>query len=162
MSNFDSHELAWAAGFFDGEGTVHLSAHKGSPGGASVHTSVHQVDRRPLERFQAAVGVGKIYGPRPNPPNRPISMFQTTTFEAGQALIAMLWRFLSAPKREQARQVLITKRDLGPGNASRRRTVCRRGHDLTDAPLTAAGYRRCKPCNTIDQRERRARRRMQA
>jgi len=48
-------ELAWAAGFFDGEG--HCSANRGG----YVSIMVSQRHREPLERFQAAFAVGKIY-----------------------------------------------------------------------------------------------------
>lgn len=106
----NTHELAWAAGFFDGEGSTSASHNRpGGPGHLSV--AVGQTNRETLERFQRAVGgLGKIYGPR-RPSKASFGKVQrwdwkTTNFQAGQAVIAMLWRFLSEPKREQAQRIL--------------------------------------------------------
>ena len=50
-------ELAWAAGFWDGEGCTYRSPRQ-------WFMEVNQTEVTTLERFMAAVGVGKIYGPR--------------------------------------------------------------------------------------------------
>jgi len=58
-----STELAWAAGFFDGEGNANFSAGKA---GRNVVIQVLQAGVATPEvliRFQEAVGCGKIYGP---------------------------------------------------------------------------------------------------
>lgn len=53
-------ELAWAAGFFEGEGSVFPHSSKTYDIGASLD----QTDAPELiERFLAAVGIGKTYGP---------------------------------------------------------------------------------------------------
>jgi hypothetical protein len=59
-----NRELAWAAGFFDGEGHVGISTQE-EPSGTYRYPIliINQTDRRPLERFQHAVGIGRIYGP---------------------------------------------------------------------------------------------------
>jgi len=50
-------ELAWAAGFFDGEGS--FSWTEAAAFGCTV---INQANKEPLERFQRAVaGLGKIY-----------------------------------------------------------------------------------------------------
>ena len=61
-------ELAWAAGFFDGEGhisarrTKRRSTENGEPRyGRVLQFRVTQKYPEVLERFQAAVGYGKIY-----------------------------------------------------------------------------------------------------
>jgi hypothetical protein len=101
----DREELAWAAGFFDGEGHT-------SPDGLSME--IYQTDPRPLERFRAAVGgIGKVSGPRPPARgSRKVSWtWDAYNWADTQAVIAMLWAFLSAPKRDQARKALMT---VGP------------------------------------------------
>lgn len=50
-------ELAWAAGFFDGEGSTSFIA------GKNLLMAIKQKDRRNLERFLDAVGDGRIFGP---------------------------------------------------------------------------------------------------
>jgi hypothetical protein len=89
-------ELAWAAGFFDGEGCVSLD--KYAP---RIH--MPQIDRRVLERFQSAVmGLGSITGPYANRNWTPRYRYTTGGLEATQAVIAMLWQWLGPVKREQA------------------------------------------------------------
>ena len=62
----DSHELAWAAGFFDGEGWSGLAreAHRRT---AQPQARINQADARGvpevLLRFQSGVGFGNIAGP---------------------------------------------------------------------------------------------------
>lgn len=112
--DLDTHELAWAAGFFDGEGT--FTVRRSSQGYRSPVFSVHQVDPRPLRRFHQAVGgLGNFYGPSPGRGRRsPIYHWATGRFEHIQAAAAMLWLWLSEPKREQLREGLRRYRDLGP------------------------------------------------
>lgn len=54
-------DVAWAAGFFDGEGYVGLV--KGNGSYRRLQASVAQVDKRPLDKFLSAVGVGEVRGP---------------------------------------------------------------------------------------------------
>lgn len=88
-------ELAWAAGFFDGEGSS-TGRHETAP---RFTIAVSQKDRRPLERFVAALGVGaRIYEGR---------LFSVVLGGAkGIEAMRRLWPYLSEPKREQARAVL--------------------------------------------------------
>lgn len=101
--------LAWAAGFFDGEGsTLHVKGHR-LKGGSCVRLSIAQVERETLDRFQAAIGgLGKVTGPyKPRATNqRPIYYWKTARFESSQAAIGFLWEFLSPIKREQAANAL--------------------------------------------------------
>ncbi len=102
-------ELAWAAGFFDGEGCTVLQRSKKHPR-TYLYTSLTQVNLEPLKRFHNAVGgLGVIYGPYTHGRGRnwaPIHKWHTNKFEHSQAVLAMLWSFLSAPKRAQASAAL--------------------------------------------------------
>lgn len=66
----DRHELAWAAGFFDGEGSAWAQAQKGRRT-AQPYAQINQADPDGipvvLERFRRAVGVGSIHGPKKDP-----------------------------------------------------------------------------------------------
>jgi hypothetical protein len=88
-------ELAWAAGFFDGEGSSYTIKQK------YVQLSVSQQDRRPLDRFAKAVGTGNVRGPytgkaRPKP-----LYFWTSAGTRATFVMTQLWPFLSDPKKEQ-------------------------------------------------------------
>lgn len=90
-------ELAWAAGFFDGEGHV-----RGK--GGTITKSEMQVGQKTvgcLERLQRALGnIGYIGGPYHK--EYPVYFwYLTKTSDVDKALTA-LWPFLSEPKRNQA------------------------------------------------------------
>lgn len=110
MIELNREELAWAAGFFDGEGYVGNVRSNKHYRRAMLH--VHQIRLEPLSRFQAALGgnIGILSGPYStgsNPNSSPTWRFYTTSFMETQAVIALLWYWLSPPKREQARSALL-------------------------------------------------------
>jgi hypothetical protein len=92
-----SEELAWAAGFFDGEGCT--STDKWD----RIRITIGQKDRRVLGRFAAAVGAGKVYGPYRRPGE---FFFYVVNRAESPEVIRKLWPFLSDLKREQARKAL--------------------------------------------------------
>ena len=114
----DREELAWAAGFFDGEGS--FSWTEAAAFGCAV---INQTSREPLERFQRAVaGLGKIYGPyEPRHKDRwarkPQWAFRAHRREHVQAIALLLWFKLGSSKKQQALAVL-----------KHYPTKCRRGH----------------------------------
>jgi hypothetical protein len=106
-------ELAWAAGFFDGEGCTCLRKEykKNNLGKRyrtiSVQMQIVQVRSEPLRRFHNVLGLGSFGGPYTPSGKNSKRYFKWST--AGrksvcQALILM-WPWLSLPKREQAQQV---------------------------------------------------------
>jgi LAGLIDADG DNA endonuclease family protein len=138
-------ELAWAAGFFDGEGHVR------AVGRGHVRVQLAQVEKEPLERFQRAVlNLGKFYGPYEQG-HRPVWHFRTHNFEESQAVIALLWNFLSGPKRQQ---ILAVFKSL----KLRIKGFCKNGHDLQQAYLyigdTGLVQRHCRICQTDRARQR--------
>jgi hypothetical protein len=107
----DREELAWAAGFFDGEGTTCISVNRkaGTSRGPSlqIHVSLPQVGPWCLFRFRQAVGgLGAIYPVPPRNGHQPQHRWQIGSFEGAQAVIAMLWPFLTSVKRKQAADCL--------------------------------------------------------
>ena len=112
----DKERLAWAAGFFDGEGSAHAcySYVRKSDGGTRAYPQVSisqsgDLGREPLDKFNAAVGgIGKIYGPYPPAKNqRKVRyMWEASGFEKTQAIMAMLWGHLGTEKRNKFNSVL--------------------------------------------------------
>ena len=97
----DRELLAWAAGFFDGEGNAQLNK-KSYP-----RVQINQLDREVLDRFTEAVGVGKVYGPyQHNSHKNSYFQYQVNGFERVQAVMAMLWPWLGSAKRSQFAAVL--------------------------------------------------------
>lgn len=91
-------ELAWCAGFFDGEGCTHVS--RGSPTRAlSLHVTVSQKTTPCLERFNRAMGgVGHIY----QPPSGKVCQLVFSSWRKSQVTLSLMWPYLSDTKRNQA------------------------------------------------------------
>lgn len=115
MVAIDTHELAWAAGFFDGEGNVYCQTHKGNRGNRQLKVRVTQTGVHAttlLERFKRAVlSLGNIHGPYPTFSTAKKRCndhwdWEAGSFEGGQAVIAALWKFLGPAKRAQATAAL--------------------------------------------------------
>jgi hypothetical protein len=72
----DAHDVAWAAGFFDGEGWTNRS-------GRGVQARINQagVDGVPevLSKFQRIIGVGRIRGPTVKDGRKPIYWWEATS-----------------------------------------------------------------------------------
>lgn len=99
-----STELAWAAGFYDGEGSTSVATVKQSSGKTYryIKMSVSQNEREPLERFMAAVGEGKIVGPYKG---RPRIHHWNVVGAGASRTYSRIEPFLSGPKRRQFARV---------------------------------------------------------
>jgi len=103
LSDIDSEQLAWAAGFFDGEGSAFVSTRADRPGYLRLDVTVpqcgHDAPPEVLMRFRAAVlGVGAITGPDTND----MYVWRARGFQEAQATVALLWPQLGPVKRAQA------------------------------------------------------------
>jgi hypothetical protein len=149
-------ELAWAAGFFDGEGCTTLDAQQS--GFSYVRLSIKQVVVANLERFKAAVGgVGSVSKPRIEVEGcKPVSKYRTSG-TAARAVLKLLWSYLGEAKREQATRVLEQENNKG-GVAFAKRTHCPKGHAYDEANTRVrTGGRSCRTCDAAAHREARKR-----
>lgn len=119
-------ELAWAAGFFDGEGCISVRKEKRlgkekRPGKGrgrdrvSLTVVINHCEPQPLERFFAAVGLGTIIGPitdnkRPN--HQPYYRWCTHSTTVGLEVMEKLLPFLSDPKRNQMDRKVVEMNEL--------------------------------------------------
>lgn len=125
-------ELAWAAGFFDGEGHVSFNHRKNTRSKGGLRFTVAQADRAVLDRMQRALGIGRVKGPYGpyKTQTKPFWIYMVGSFEEVQAAIAMMWSFLSPVKRAQAKVALqeaaishaVPNRKTGP--KPKGRVVC--------------------------------------
>ena len=103
-------ELAWVAGFFDGEGccTFKTNGNKNGYERKYAIITVSQVDPEVLEKCRRITGLGQVGGQyKPKQPNcQPSYRWRIQKFEEVQACIAMIWEWLGTKKREQAKRVL--------------------------------------------------------
>ncbi len=138
-------EIAWAAGFFDGEGTTAVIKAKGR-----VHfrlsLSITQFDPDSLHRFQKAVGAGRVYGP----------YGRRWSYSAQKAkdvhnILDLLWPYLGNIKRDQA-NAAIEKHNDNPISLFRYGDQCGRGHDLTQ-PRAFGKDGKCRLCTNERNRK---------
>ena len=149
-------ELAWAAGFFDGEGWVGLHNSRTQPDQAIIR--VGQKDRRARDRFRAAVGVGSVLGPYGPYRNTQIQMFiyQVGGFHQVQAVCAMLWEWLCPIKRQQFASSLSRARRANTEGWNAQKGTCIRGHALSGDNIiitrTRYGHRKrqCRACKQLE------------
>jgi hypothetical protein len=92
---FSDPEIAWAAGFFEGEGRI-------THGAARIVVRVNNTDPEPIYRFAEIVCYGEVYGPYDNGPRRkPFWVWMARDFDALEVL-EMMWPWLSARRRRRA------------------------------------------------------------
>ncbi len=119
----DRENLARAAGFFNGEGSTFLVKPNRPSGGCYIHLSIRQaVDdeedgpAEDLTHFQDTIGgIGKIHGPYRHEKHKTVYDFRTSSFEPVQAIVVMLWPWLSWVKQLQ---YLTAKESLEHYNAN--------------------------------------------
>ncbi|HEV2249138.1 MAG TPA: hypothetical protein VGT60_01350 [Candidatus Limnocylindria bacterium] len=118
------NELAWAAGFFGGDGTSSAAFDRSNgPDYRRLHIGIPQAavnGRVPpvLPKFQAAVGgAGSIRGPYTlkNPWSRlPQYVWSLSGTPGGEHVLGMIWPWLDDAKRDQARRAMRAARAGGP------------------------------------------------
>jgi len=159
-------EMAWAAGLFEGEGSLgaYRSGRNGSGKSVVAQASLGMTDRDSVERFHRVVGIGSVYVHRPGTDSvKPVFTWHANSFESVQAVVAMLWFGLGTRRRAKAREVLAATRHT---QAYGKRPNCPRGHpysgdNLWREPIVRGGRsyfaRRCQQCRRAQARERAAR-----
>lgn len=144
-------ELAWAAGLFEGDGSVTIT------GWDSPTLFVDQSgDPEVLHRFAEALGLGVVHGPYPGATanRQPRWQFRVSGFEATQAVAAMLWPWLGRVKKLQVRRVLVDRQVPMPDG------VCR---DCGESRPVTKRTGLCHPCRTASRRRKdRERKRVRA
>src|SRR6266508_3156220 len=94
----DRHELAWAAGFFDGEGWANR-ARRG------VQSRINQSDNdgvpHVLVRFRRVVGCGRIHGPVREDGHQDLYYWDATSRGDVQAVAKAIWPWLGDVKRAE-------------------------------------------------------------
>jgi rRNA maturation protein Nop10 len=149
----DTHELAWASGFFDGEG--HLSGiSEKAVRRPRTAICVSQIETTSLYRLQRAFGFGVVYGPyKRRPPHNDVYQFVIRDFEHSQAAVAMMWPWLGEPKRQQAIGVFRRVKDyMAQRRFTQERSLlrCPRGHDKTRDPIVVGKsygmHKKCSQC----------------
>jgi hypothetical protein len=170
---------AWAAGLWDGEGSVCLLKHRSHPGYFVPEASITQAsaDGRPevLERAAALAAGGYWYGPFSQEGSKlPVYRWKLFRHDEIRTFLDLLWPWLGLVKRRQAErvlEVLASQAPLPRGNPAwgAYKTHCVNGHEYATARVrpyrarTNGGVERraskqCLACVREQARGRRRRR----
>ena len=157
-------ELAWAAGFFDGEWSIGSYRDRRGRGRQSldmhlVQSGTESEPPESLVRFQAAVGGIGVVAKR-NPDNgrlgnKPLWAWRLGNVDQVRQVIRLLIPHLTEKVDDVARAISL--RAEYEGHLVDRQLFCKRGHDLavTSYPNNKA-RRNCRSCNTQRMAEWRA------
>lgn len=116
-SKTSATDLAWAAGFFDGEGTTAYY------GDHTFRLSIGQKGPERLEKFNSIMwGLGKIYGPD----DKGVSYLVFNGPSKVQQVVAMMWTYLGPQKRDQAKDAITA----WAGNKRKWQVCMSNGHDI--------------------------------
>jgi len=109
---FNREQIAWAAGFYEGEGSVTIS--NSSDGCQRLCLQIWQSSPECLVRFREVFGIGNLGGPyrnnsgwvKHNAPLKPKYCWHISGHQPVQAIIAMMWPWLSEVRRSRAVEML--------------------------------------------------------
>lgn len=103
-------ELAWAAGFYEGEGSIGSYSQSIKSKRSRLVLTVDQVYREPLDRFHSAVVHGTVRGPYARKgaraKHKPIYIYYVSRFGHVIDVLRHLWPNLSTRRKQQARQAV--------------------------------------------------------
>lgn len=142
---------AWAAGFFDAEGSTCLSDHRSHPGFKYVEATITQGSLasmpEELVRFTRVVGVGQVYGPyRQDGANELVYRWRVQKLDGVRQVLHLLLPWLGEVKRTQAFGAIATL-DGQPALPRGRvewgshKTHCIHGHGYATARIRPYGNR---------------------
>ncbi len=103
MASLTEVDWAWAAGFYEGEGSVYQKSGARWPSAPQIH--IQQVNKEPLVWLQEKFG-GEIYGPRipKNPNAQPYWAWNVNRYEEAKAFAYGILPWLSDKKRSELMQ----------------------------------------------------------
>jgi hypothetical protein len=98
-------DVAWAAGLFEGEGSVGMTGRNKAP---QPRMSIGMSDKDVLDEFARIVGIGKVYGPyrgqgRKTPEHyKPMYMWRPGRITEIQQVLRAFWPYLGERRRAEA------------------------------------------------------------
>lgn len=165
---------AWAAGFFDAEGSTSLSDHRSHAGYKYVEASITQVSDlsapQELVRFSRVAGLGDVYGPYAQVgTTKLVYRWRLQRLDEVRRVLHLLLPWLGDAKRAQALAAIATmdgQPSLPRGRAEwgSHKTHCIHGHEYATArirPYASRGKdvppRASKQCLVCSREQARAR-----
>jgi hypothetical protein len=147
-----SEDLAWAAGFFDGEGST-VVIHKNH--NISFRMAITQKHPEVLYKLQSAVGVGKVYLSNKiyKGHKSKLHRWQTTNHVDTIKAMEAIWPFLGSQKREQYTRA---KNQSTWHDGMKDKLICKDPSHVIEKREN--GSRRCRTCKLAYNATRKRRR----
>lgn len=139
--------IAWAAGFFEGEGSISCSS-------SNWQIALKNTDMQMLQRFQSVVGRGRIY-PERRLVGKPIYVWKCGKSDDIYHAAALLWNYLSDRRQDQLLDVIVKRQEylssrtrLDRAHRSSQTGLCFNGHAMTktNTYIRKDGSRSCLTC----------------
>ena len=111
MISWSREDLAWAAGLFEGEGTITMR--RQAQRGYSYEywgLAIAMTDEDVVRRFHEVIELGRVTGPVPTKGGQPIYIWRSSSQPDIYAVLAALYPWLGGRRRSRAEECL---RDLG-------------------------------------------------
>lgn len=147
--------LAWAAGLFEGEGTI--LNYVGADGRWVRRLALVMTDEDVVKRFHQVVGSGKMSGPtqRENPDWKPIWTWRCTKQADCAAILKSFLPYLGERRTKAALALIFNP--AGPAHRPRS-SHCKNGHEMSEENVVVdkRGCRACGICRR-EYRKQRAR-----
>lgn len=135
------HDIAWASGLFEGEGSF--------LGGAYPRMQFKMVDEDVVRRFHAVVGVGRVNGPYQGSGNRQPYWEWRCGGDEAKALAEVMVPYLGTRRSQQARPVLDWQRKVARVAVCGTHSGCNAHYRRGEQP--------CEPCVMAHREHERAR-----
>jgi hypothetical protein len=133
-------EVAWAAGLFEGEGSIYIQRKKTTNGSTweYAHLKLGMTDEDVVQRFRDIVGVGSVSPARLRPPRKPMYYWACNGRSNFRLVAEMLRPWLGERRLAKLAEVELQAspvRRLPP-----KRRLCLRGHLLEGQNSKPNGY----------------------
>lgn len=143
-------EIAWAAGLFEGEGSITIQR-SGDRGRLRVRFTLAMTDEDVVRRFQCILGCGSVYGPKMKKgATKPQWTYYVGRPEQIQRIAGLFRPYLGERRLAKLDECLSAYSAQPPrGNWQREKTHCPRGHEYTEENTVrypSQYARRCKTC----------------
>lgn len=141
-------EIAWAAGFLEGEGSFGVARYKKRPWTGSAIVAAVQKQREPLARLHALFGGNDPKQYFKAGPTKDKSVWQWRVYGATAiGVMLTVYTFMSSRRKGQIRDAVVSCR-FALGKSGTLSPLCRNGHPRSEfgARLKTTGTRYCRRC----------------
>lgn len=152
--NYEADKIAWAAGFFEGEGSIYAWPGKRKLDGTYNNYCklwVTNTDESTIDLFSSCLNdIGRKFGPyhQGAAHHKEYWTYNITSFERVQFVISAFWPWLSPRRKEKAEEVLLLGRKSKYAEDNRHRAKIR----MNEHPTIVSLYKSGVPAKEIGDR----------